>query len=138
MQRCRDMQVRLMDWEQNDYILIIEDDDGVGQGLTERLQESGHRVVSFENGRMALDYLRQKSILPRLILLDSARAQTNGREFLAERRKDARISSIPVVGISGTEAHDSPASSSLAQMLTKPVSLDAVLGAVQRFAPVEA
>jgi DNA-binding response OmpR family regulator len=134
-----------MDWEKNDYILIIEDDDGVGQGLTEMLQDNGHRVVSFEDGRMALDYLRQKSILPRLILLDSARPQTNGREFLAERRKDARISAVPVVGIAGGEIAggeganlDAPISTSLAQMLPKPVSLDAVLGVVQRWVPVEA
>jgi CheY-like chemotaxis protein len=129
-----------MDWEKNDYILIIEDDDGVGQGLTEMLQDNGHRVVSFDDGRMALDYLRQKSILPRVILLDSARSQKNGREFLAERRKDVRISAVPVVGISGGDAapNDAPISSSLSQMLTKPVSLDAVLGIVQRWAPVEA
>ena len=124
-----------MDWEQNDYILIIEDDDGVGQGLTEMLQENGHRVVTFADGPMAIDYLRQKFILPRLILLDSARQTTKAREFLAERRTDARILSIPVVAISGGETGEPSLSSSLAQMLTAPVSLDAVLGAVQRWAP---
>jgi CheY-like chemotaxis protein len=131
------MQVSLMDWEQNDYILIIEDDDGVGQGLTEVLQENGHRVVSFEDGRMALDYLQQKSILPRLILLDSARPETKGREFLIERRKDARIAAVPVVDISGDSArsNEPPLSSSFAQMLREPVSLDAILGAVARSAP---
>jgi DNA-binding response OmpR family regulator len=128
-----------MDWEQNDYILIIEDDEGLGEGLTEVLQDNGHRVVTFGDGRMALDYLQQKSILPRLILLDSARPQTKSREFLAERRKDARIATIPVVGISGDEtSQDLPISSSLAQMLTRPVSRDAVLGVVQRWVPVEA
>jgi DNA-binding response OmpR family regulator len=128
-----------MDWEQNDYILVIEDDDRTVEGLTEILQEHGHRVVTFDDGRMALDYLRQKSILPRLILLDSARPQTYGREFLAERRKDARLSTVPVVGISaGGTGPEAPISSSLAHMVTKPVSLDAVLGVVQRWAPVEA
>jgi two-component system, chemotaxis family, sensor histidine kinase and response regulator PixL len=128
-----------MDWEKNDYILIIEDDDGVSQCLTDMLQENGHRVVTFEDGRMALDYLQQKSILPRLVLLDSTRAQTNGREFLAERRKDPRLAMVPVVGICAAESgHEAPLSSSLAQMLTKPVSRDAVLGAVQRWVPVEA
>jgi DNA-binding response OmpR family regulator len=128
-----------MDWEKNDYLLIIEDDEDVGEGLTEMLQDNGHRVVTFGDGRQALDYLRQKSILPRLILLDSARPQTHGREFLAERRKDARLATVPVVGISGGEsAQDPPVSSSIAQMLTKPVSLDAVLGVVERWAPVEA
>jgi CheY-like chemotaxis protein len=133
------MQVRLMDWEQNDYILLIEDDDRTVEGLTEMLQEHGHRVVTFEDGRMALDYLRQKSILPRLILLDSARSHTHGHEFLAERRSDPRLSTVPVVAISaGESGQDGPIASSLAPMLTKPVSLDAVLGVVQRWAPVEA
>jgi len=128
-----------MDWEQNDYILIIGDDDRVAQGLTEMLQDNGHRVVTFDDGRMAIDYLRQKFILPRLILLDSARPQTHGREFLAEQRKDARIASIPVIGISEHEtSHEQPVASSFTQMLTQPVSLDAVLGAVQRWAPAPA
>ena len=131
-----------MDWEQNDYILIIEDDDGVSQGLTDLLQDNGHRVVTFDDGRMAIDYLRQKFILPRLILLDSARPHTHGREFLAARRADARLSSIPVIGIT-TEASleaslEPPVSSSFTQMLTQPVSRDAVLGAVQRWAPAPA
>jgi DNA-binding response OmpR family regulator len=128
-----------MDWEQNDYILVIEDDDRTVEGLTEMLQDNGYRVVTFEDGRMALDYLRQKSILPRVILLDSARPQSHGREFLAERRKDARLSTVPVVGISAGETGlETPLSSSLAHMITRPVSRDAVLGVVQRWAPVEA
>jgi CheY-like chemotaxis protein len=128
-----------MDWEQNDYILVIEDDDRAVEGLTEMLQENGHRVVTFDDGRMALDYLRQKSILPRLILLDSARPQTHGREFLAERRTDARLATVPVVGISADEdGQEQAVPSSVAQMLSKPVSLDAVLGVVQRWAPVQA
>jgi CheY-like chemotaxis protein len=127
-----------MDWEQNDYILIIEDDDCVGQGLTDMLQNNGHRVVAFDDGRMAIDYLRQKFILPRLILLDSARPRTHGREFLAEYRHDPRISSIPVVDISGHQTDRAQGVSSFTQMLTQPVSLDAVLGEVQRWVPVEA
>jgi CheY-like chemotaxis protein len=134
-----------MDWEKNDYILVIEDDETVGEGLTAMLQDNGHRVVTFDDGRMALDYLRQKSILPRLILLDSARPETHGREFLAERRKDARLATIPVIGITGgselppiESAHEPPPSSSFAPMLAPPVSLDAILGAVQRWVPVEA
>ena len=128
-----------MDWEQNDYILVIEDDEGIVEGLTAMLQDNGHRVVTFGDGRMALDYLQQKSILPRLILLDSARHETHAREFLAERRRDVRLATVPVVGISGGEtSQEAPISASLAQMITKPVSLDAVLGVVQRWAPAGA
>jgi CheY-like chemotaxis protein len=134
-----------MDWEKNDYILVIEDDETVGEGLASMLQENGHRVVTFDDGRMALDYLRQKSILPRLILLDSARRGTNGREFLAERRKDARIAAVPLIGISGgTESppseivHEPPPSASFGHLMARPISLDAILGVVQHWVPVEA
>jgi CheY-like chemotaxis protein len=126
-----------MDWEQNDYILIIGDDDRVAQGIADMLQDQGHRVVTFDDGRLAIDYLRQKFILPRLILIEAAHAC--GREFLAERRKDPRISIIPVVGIAGHDTSpEPPVSSSFTQMLTQPISLDAVLGAVQRWAPAPA
>lgn len=125
-----------MDWEQKDYILIIEDDDGFSECVTEMLQERGHRVVTFGDGQLALDYLRQKSVLPRLILLDFLMPQMDGWQFLAERRKDARIATVPVVGISGSDRlDDEPPPSTLMQMLKKPVSLDALLGVVQRWAP---
>ena len=129
--------VRLMDWEQNDYILMVGDDDCAAQGLADGLQNKGHRVVTFDDGPLAIDYLRQKFILPRLILIDTA--SSHGRHFLAERRRDARISAIPVVGIAGHETSpEPPVSSSFTQMLAQPVSLDAVLGAVQRWVPVQA
>ena len=55
---------RIVEWEGKDYILLVEDDGAVSETLTEALQEDGHRVVTFEDGQLALDYLRQKSILP--------------------------------------------------------------------------
>jgi CheY-like chemotaxis protein len=124
-----------MDWEQKDYILIIEDDDDMSESLTEILQEQGHRVVSFGDGRLALDYLRQKSILPRVIFLDFMMPHMDGWQFLAEHRKDARLAKVPVVGISGSDrVHEQPVSPSLTHLLRKPVSFDAVVGAVLRCA----
>jgi CheY-like chemotaxis protein len=125
-----------MDWEQRDYILIVEDDDDMSESLTEILQEQGHRVVSFGDARLALDYLRQKSILPRLIFLDFMMPHMDGWQFLAEHHKDPRLARIPVVGISGSDRvseHAHP--TRIAHLLRKPVSFDAVIGAVQRCAP---
>ncbi|HEX9296195.1 MAG TPA: response regulator [Polyangiaceae bacterium] len=123
----------MIDWEQRDYILIIEDDEDVSESLTEMLQEEGHRVVTFGDGRLALDYLRQKSILPKLIFLDFLMPHMDGWQFLAEYRKDGRLASLPVVGISGSdEVHEHTASHSLADLLRKPVSLDALLDAIER------
>jgi two-component system, chemotaxis family, chemotaxis protein CheY len=126
----------MIDWEQRDYILIIEDDEDVSESLTEMLQKDGHRVVTFGDGRQALDYLRQKSVLPKLILLDFLMPHMDGWQFLAEYRKDRRIAGSPVVGISASDqVHEDLASHNLADLLKKPVSLDALLDAVERYAP---
>jgi CheY-like chemotaxis protein len=127
---------KIVEWEGRDYILIVEDDNEVSDALTELLQDDGHRVVSFQDGRLALDYLRQKSVLPRLIFLDFLMPQMDGWQFLAERRKDARIAQVPVVGISGSEVVDERSLlPNVMQLLKKPVSIEALLGAVRRCAP---
>ena len=126
---------RIVEWERPDYILIVEDDGDVSESLTEVLEEEGHRVVSFEDGRLALDYLRQKIVLPQLIFLDFLMPHMDGWQFLSERRKDARIREVPVVGMSASDRVDERSlSQSVVQLLRKPVSLDSLLGAVRRCA----
>jgi len=126
----------IVDWERNDYILIVEDDTDVSEAFTEVLEQEGHRVVTFQNGQPALEYLRQKVVLPRVILLDFLMPHMDGWQFLAERRKDARIVEVPVVGISGSDRVEADQlSPSVVQLLKKPVSLDALLGAVEHCAP---
>jgi CheY-like chemotaxis protein len=126
---------RIVEWEGKDYILLVEDDGDVSETLTEALQEDGHRVVTFEDGQLALDYLRQKSILPRLIFLDFLLPHMDGWQFLAEQCKDDRIADVPVVGMSGSDRVDERSlSKSLVQFLRKPLTLDALLGAVRRCA----
>jgi CheY-like chemotaxis protein len=125
---------RMTEWEKPDYILVVEDDIAVSETFTEVLEEEGHRVVCFDDGRPALEYLRQKSILPQLIFLDFLMPHMNGWQFLAERRRDRRIAEVPVVGVSASDRVDEDAARSVVELLRKPVSLDALLGAVRRCA----
>jgi CheY-like chemotaxis protein len=126
---------RTVEWEGRDYILIVEDDGDVSETFADALQEEGHRVVSFQDARLALDYLRQKSVLPQLIFLDFLMPHMDGWQFLAERRKDARIAEVPVVAVSASDRVDERSlSRSVVGLLRKPVSLDALLGAVRRCA----
>jgi CheY-like chemotaxis protein len=126
---------RTVEWEGRDYILIVEDDGDVSEIFADALRDDGHRVVSFEDARLALEYLRQKSVLPRLIFLDFLMPHMDGWQFLAERRKDPRIAEVPVVGMSASDRVDERTiSRSVVQLLRKPVSLDALLGAVRRCA----
>jgi CheY-like chemotaxis protein len=128
-------QARTVEWEGRDYILIVDDDGDVSETFADALEEEGHRVVSFQDARLALEYLQQKSVLPQLIFLDFLMPHMDGWQFLAERKKDPRIAEVPVVGVSASDRVDErTVARSVVQLLRKPVSLDELLEAVRRCA----
>jgi CheY-like chemotaxis protein len=94
-------------------ILLVEDDPG-DQELTRRALK--HESISVdlriaEDGEQAMEYLSRagafedpdSSPTPDLILLDLNMPRKNGREVLAELRKDERLSRIPVVVLTTSE-----------------------------------
>jgi CheY-like chemotaxis protein len=84
-------------------ILLVDDDEDVVEPLSEMLAGKGYGVAVARDGQQALDYLQ--TALPSLILLDLAMPRMDGWEFLAQRARDERLSSIPVVITSATETH---------------------------------
>lgn len=85
------------------YILLIEDDPGVREGLSEIIVNEGYPVVSCADGQIAMNQLASVAELPRMIVLDFAMPHMDGWAFLAERKKDARLRRIPVVGMSASQ-----------------------------------
>lgn len=77
-------------------VLIVEDDDGAREALSDCLEMEGISVVAARNGREALDYLHS-SPAPKVILLDLYMPVMTGWEFRAVQKKDASIADIPVV-----------------------------------------
>lgn len=77
-------------------VLIVEDDDGAREALSDCLEMEGITVASARNGREALDYLHS-SKRPRVILLDLYMPVMTGWEFRAAQKSDAAIADIPVV-----------------------------------------
>lgn len=103
-----------MHWEENERLasqmrafcrerrplLLIEDDEvdviSVKRALKELRAEAPVTVAS--NGEEALVHLRKKGAQrPFLILLDINLPRMNGREFLAELRRDPALAPLPVV-----------------------------------------
>ena len=68
-------------------ILVIDDKANVRTLLREYLTEQGYRVVTAENGRVALFTARQEK--PDLILLDIMMPEMDGTEFIRAHRKEA-------------------------------------------------
>jgi two-component system, chemotaxis family, chemotaxis protein CheY len=114
-------------------LLVIDDEPDVRASLLELLNLNGYSGRSAANGRAALQALRARPALPKLILLDMAMPVLDGWGFLAELSKDPRLALIPVIVISATPGLEMRAEAAGASaVLRKPVNLEVLLSAVDR------
>src|SRR5690242_8963353 len=84
------------------HVLVVEDDEGIRQGLVLTLQRAGYGVREAANGEEALAALSLPPP-PSAILLDVVMPVMNGWEFLRERESlPPHIAAIPVIIFSAT------------------------------------
>jgi CheY-like chemotaxis protein len=102
----RERLVRVLDKYRRDLpVLVVDDDPVLRQLLRRMLEPEGHTVVEAENGRVALERLRD--ISPSVVLLDLMMPEMDGFEFVAEFRRDLRWREIPIVVITARDlSHD--------------------------------
>ena len=111
--------------------LLVVDDSGVNRRLLiAALTELGHEVHAAENGRRALELLRDPGGYD-VVLLDLMMPVMDGWEFLREQRHDPALASVPVVVITGT---DPTPGSNLPEFLRKPLAPERLVGTVRRHA----
>lgn len=79
-------------------ILVVDDQSSVRQLIREYLTEQGFRVVTAENGQMALYTARHEQ--PDLILLDIMMPKMDGYQFLRQYRQERQT---PVIIITARE-----------------------------------
>jgi CheY-like chemotaxis protein len=82
-------------------VLVVDDDVTLRQLLRRMLEPEGYAVVEAENGRVALERLREVS--PSLILLDLMMPEMDGFEFVAEFRRHEAWRTIPIVVITARD-----------------------------------
>ena len=88
--------------------LLVVDDNRVNRLLLGRaLEQLGHTVRFAENGKEALEALRQRRV--DLILLDIEMPEMDGYQALAALAADPQLRDIPVVMMSSVEEVDSVA-----------------------------
>jgi CheY-like chemotaxis protein len=86
-------------------ILVVEDDPDFRQTLVELLAGAGYRATGVENGKEALELMRNST--PSLVLLDLAMPHMDGWEFRLEQKRDPNLSSTPVFVITAVDTDQS-------------------------------
>jgi CheY-like chemotaxis protein len=118
-------------------VLLVEDDPGdvvlVREALAERRLQGDLRVAG--DGVEALAQLRDPELsLPDLVLLDLNLPRKDGRQVLSEIRSDPRLTKLPVVILTTSEAESDIARSyelHANAYVTKPVDLTRFLEVVR-------
>ncbi|WP_047550194.1 response regulator [Psychroserpens sp. Hel_I_66] len=80
-------------------VLLIEDDAIEVMKLNRAISslQLKHQIVEANNGEEALEILKNKQIIPDIILLDLNMPKINGIEFLATLKKDEVLKYIPTI-----------------------------------------
>ncbi len=115
-------------------VLVIEDDRGQREALSEILSRQGYEVQCAANGSEALELMRHSESLPGLILLDLMMPVMDGWEFRAQQRRDRALAHVPVVVLSALDDNAQKAvQDGAAAFLSKPLHWQALLPVVERF-----
>lgn len=120
-------------------LLVIDDCAHARNLLQIVLGVEGYDVEACADGSAALERL-ESDPLPDLLLVDLVMPGMSGWDFLRRRKKDPRLSAIPVVIFSGLgQSQEEAAALGAAASLAKPIDaddlIDTLLEVVRRHCP---
>ena len=112
-------------------VLIIEEDDDVGQSLSEMLTERGYETLAVRTGPKGLDLLG-KGMIPRVIVLDPF--TPNGwRAFRAAQSANPSWATIPtLIGDAHRPEDPNETAPSRQHRLSRPLDVEELLELVNR------
>ncbi|WP_292937172.1 response regulator [Noviherbaspirillum sp.] len=113
-------------------ILVVDDEMGIRELLSEILGDEGHAVTTAENAQQARELRAQGA--PDLVLLDIWMPDTDGVTLLKEWQRDGLLT-MPVIMMSGHATIDTAVEATrigALNFLEKPIALQKLLKAVQQ------
>ena len=119
------------------HILLVEDNPGDARLAVEALTEGKvtNNITVAQDGVEAMEFLRnEENPRPDLIFLDLNLPKMNGKDVLAEIKKDPGLKRIPVIILTTSNAEDDIASTYDLQAncyITKPVGFDQFIEVIQ-------
>jgi DNA-binding NtrC family response regulator len=113
-------------------ILVVDDEMGIRELLSEILSDEGHAVDVAENAQAAREYFEQQT--PDLVLLDIWMPDTDGVSLLKEWAAQGQLK-MPVIMMSGHATIDTAVEATkigALNFLEKPITLQKLLKAVEQ------
>jgi CheY-like chemotaxis protein len=107
-------------------VLVVDDDPGIRESVTEVLTGEGYRVLQAGDGAEALGHLAHLAERC-VVLLDLAMPRMNGLEFLAELSRRGEIGRTPVLVMSANAHPGELDHPQVVALLRKPFELDELL-----------
>ncbi|NWB70950.1 response regulator [Pseudomonas sp. G5001] len=112
-------------------ILVVEDEYLIADILGYALEDEGYMVVKASNGQKALEVLERER--PALIITDFMMPVMDGQEFAEAVRALPAVKHLPIILISGAQAHIGMERSDLFNaVLKKPFNIDLVIAEVRQ------
>lgn len=112
-------------------ILVVDDEYLIADILGYALEDEGFMVVKAGNGRKGLEVLERER--PALIITDFMMPIMDGLEFATAVRALPSINHLPIILISGAQAHIGMERSDLFDaVMDKPFNIDLIIAEVRR------
>ncbi|PJK32925.1 response regulator [Pseudomonas sp. S10E 269] len=112
-------------------ILVVDDEYLIADILSFALEDEGYMVVTASNGRKGLEVLERER--PALIITDYMMPVMSGEEFATAIRALPAANKLPIILISGAQAHIGIERSDLFDaVLAKPFNIDLIIAEVKK------
>jgi CheY-like chemotaxis protein len=117
-------------------ILVVDDEPGITELLTDLLEYHGHPVTVANDARSVLDFLRFQR--PELILVDIMMPSIDGLSLALTLRHDPRARAIPLIAMSASDSALGLAGSTgdFDAYVSKPFENDQLVATVERYLKV--
>ena len=104
-------------------VLVVDDDPAIRRLISSTLRRDGYKLTEAQNGREALDAMRQHP--QDVVLLDLMMPEMSGWDVLRIRKNDPELLKIPIIVVTATNdpALAEAVTSNICALLPKPFDL---------------